>query len=65
MAIVDVTIIEGRSQDVKDDLIRRMTEVVVNTLGAKPEQVRVIIREVKNGAYGVAGKAVYLPQEAP
>jgi 4-oxalocrotonate tautomerase len=64
MAIVDVTIIEGRSQDIKDDLIRKMTDVLVDTLGAKPEQVRVVIREVKNGAYGVAGRAVYLSPQA-
>ena len=61
MAIVDLTIIEGRSQETKDELIRRLTEVLVTTLDARPEQVRVVIREVRNGAYGVAGRAVYLP----
>ena len=61
MAIVDLTIIEGRSQETKDELIRRLTDVLVTTLDARPEQVRVVIREVRNGAYGVAGKAVYLP----
>jgi 4-oxalocrotonate tautomerase len=65
MAIIDLTIIEGRSQETKDDLIRGLTDVVVTTLGARPEQVRVVIREVRNGAYGVAGKAVYLPAAAP
>jgi 4-oxalocrotonate tautomerase len=65
MAIVDVTIIEGRPQAVKDALIARLTDAVVETLGAKPAQVRVVLREVKNGAYGVAGKAVYLTDHDP
>lgn len=60
MAIVDVTIIEGRPQAVKDALIDKLTQAVVDALGAKPQQVRVIVREVKNGAYGVAGKPVFL-----
>lgn len=60
MAIVDITIIEGRTQAVKDALIDKLTQAVVDTLGAKPQQVRVVIREVKDGAYGVAGKPVFL-----
>jgi 4-oxalocrotonate tautomerase len=60
MAIINVTIIEGRPQAVKDDLIARLTDAVVVSLGARPEQVRVVISEVKDGAYGVAGKAVWL-----
>lgn len=60
MAIVDVTIIEGRSQSVKEALIARLTDVVIDVLKAEPRQVRVIIREVRDGAYGVAGKAVFL-----
>lgn len=64
MAIIDLTIIEGRSQEVKDHLIRCLTEAVVEILGARPEQVRVVIREVREGAYGVAGKAVFLTAAA-
>jgi 4-oxalocrotonate tautomerase len=60
MAIINVTIIEGRPQAVKDDLIARLTDAVVVSLGARPEQVRVVISEVKDGSYGVAGKAVWL-----
>jgi 4-oxalocrotonate tautomerase len=60
MAILDLTIIEGRDQAVKEALIRRLTEVIVEVLEAQPHQVRVVIREVRDGAYGVAGKAVWL-----
>ncbi len=63
MAIVTISIIEGRDQAVKNRLIARLTDAVVETLGAQPGQVRVIINEVRNGAYGVAGKPVFLDEQ--
>ena len=60
MAIVNVTIIEGREQAVKTQLIERITAAVVETLDAEPRQVRVVINEVKDGAYGVAGQPIFL-----
>ncbi len=60
MAIVNITIIEGRDQETKSLLIKRMTEAVIETLDAKPGQVRVIINEVRDGAYGVGGNPVFV-----
>lgn len=60
MAIVTVTIIEGRDRETKNRLIERLTDAVIDTLDAKPEQVRVVISEVKDGDYAVAGKPVFL-----
>jgi len=59
MAIIDVTILEGRSQEVKNRVMARLTEVLVEELGAKPAQVRVVLREVRGGAYAVAGQPVW------
>jgi 4-oxalocrotonate tautomerase family enzyme len=39
-----------------------LTDVVVKTLDAKPQQVRVVINEVKHGDYAVCGKQVFLHQ---
>lgn len=60
MAIVTVTIIEGRDQDTKAALMARLTDAVVEVLDAKPQQVRVVLHEVKDGAYAVAGNPVFL-----
>ncbi len=60
MAIVSITIIEGRDRETKNALIARLTDAVVDTLGAEPRQVRVVINEVKDGDYAVAGKPVFL-----
>lgn len=58
MAIVNITIIEGRETEVKNRLIAGITDVCVKELKAKPEQVRVVINEVAKGNYAVAGKPV-------
>ena len=60
MAIVSVTIIEGRAPEVKRDLMARLTDAVVDVLDAQPGQVRVYINEVKDGDYAVGGKPVIL-----
>ena len=60
MAIVTVSIIEGRDPSVKQELMARLTEAVVDVLGAEPRQVRVVINEVRDGDYAVGGKPVVL-----
>ena len=58
MAVVTLTIFEGRNTETKARLIKALTEAVVNELPAKPEHVRVIINDVPIANYGVAGKTV-------
>jgi len=60
MAIVNITIIEGREREVKNRIIEGVTEVLVRELNAKPEQVRVVFNEVGDGDYAVGGKPVFL-----
>ena len=60
MAIIEVTISKGRSLEVKEKIIAGITDVMIETINAKPQQVRVIIREVEEGCYGVAGKPIVL-----
>ena len=58
MAVLTLTIFEGRSAERKARLIEALTDAVVNELPAKPEHVRVIINEVPPANYGVAGKTI-------
>ncbi len=62
MAVVTITIIEGRDRETKNKLIERLTDAVIDTLDATPGQVRVIINEVGDGDYAVGGKPVFLHQ---
>ena len=63
MAIIDVTISAGRPLEVKEKIIAGITEVMVDAIGAEPRQVRVVIREVGEGCYGVAGKPIVVDPE--
>ena len=58
MAVVTLTIFEGRSDETKARLIKALTDAVVRELPGKPEHVRVIINDVPVANYGVAGKTV-------
>ena len=58
MAIIDVTLHEGRPLDVKERIMMRLTQVLVEEIGAQPHQVRVVLREVKRENYAVGGKTV-------
>ena len=57
MPLVQVTMIEGRSQEKKDALIREVTDAVARTADAAPETIRVILYEVPAGSWGVAGQS--------
>ena len=59
MPLVNVKLIEGVfSQDQKQEMIRRMTDIMVDLEGEHMRPVTmVVIEEVKSGDWGVGGKA--------
>lgn len=66
MPFIDVTMIEGRSDDQKAALIAGLTEVAAAATGAPPETIRVVLREVPGHHWGVGGKAKFpKPAETP
>lgn len=46
MPIIEVTLVEGRSEDQIRSLISGLTSVTEQAIGAKKESIRVIVREV-------------------
>ncbi len=56
MPLVEVTLIEGRSNEKKAALIAKVTDAVVEAIDAPIESIRVVIREVPPQHWGVAGK---------
>lgn len=56
MPFIDVTMIEGRSNEMKAKLIEKLTEAAVEVTGAPIETIRVVLREVPGHHWGVAGK---------
>ena len=56
MPIVQIEMLEGRDAEKKRRLIAMVTDAVCEALDAKPESVRVIIREMHPDHYGIAGE---------
>ena len=57
MPIIEVTLVEGRSQENKEALIAGLTETAVRVLKAPSQSVRVILREIPPEHFGVAGRS--------
>jgi 4-oxalocrotonate tautomerase len=55
MPLVEVSLWPGRSPQMKEDMIRAITDAVSRTSGAPPEAVEVIIREVPKTDWGIGG----------
>ena len=49
---------EGATREQKAEVIRRMTQVLVDVLGKNPETTVVVIEEVDTDNWGIAGVSV-------
>lgn len=58
MPIVNIQLIEGRSAEQKETLIRKVTEACVESIGCTPETVRILLSDVATQDFGVAGESV-------
>ncbi|WP_034300593.1 2-hydroxymuconate tautomerase family protein [Herbaspirillum sp. RV1423] len=56
MSIIQVFFIAGRTDAQKERLIRGLTDAVVETTGIDRNDVRVILKDIPNTEYGIAGK---------
>ncbi|KGR79982.1 4-oxalocrotonate tautomerase [Ureibacillus manganicus] len=58
MPFLHVTIVEGRTEEMKEDLILELTNTVNRVLDAPLENIRVCINEVPASHWGIAGKSI-------
>lgn len=58
MPVIEVHMLEGRSQETKELLMRRMTDLVAETLNTKTSAVRIIIDEMKLEHFAIDGESV-------
>ncbi|MDF1854322.1 MAG: tautomerase family protein [Pseudooceanicola sp.] len=47
MPLIEVSLLAGRSPELKQKLIEKLTEATVEALGSKPESISVILRDVQ------------------
>ncbi|OPK05595.1 MULTISPECIES: 2-hydroxymuconate tautomerase [Pseudomonas] len=57
MPIAQLYILEGRSNEQKETLIREVSDAMSRSLDAPIERVRVIITEMPSNHFGIAGKS--------
>jgi 4-oxalocrotonate tautomerase len=55
MPIIQVHLLEGRSREMKQQLISEITAAVSRTLGNSPDTIRVLLNEIPHENWGVAG----------
>ncbi|WP_279343567.1 4-oxalocrotonate tautomerase [Variovorax terrae] len=56
MPTIHVEMFEGRTHEQKKNLVKALTQAVVDTLGSKPEGVDVILQEVKRSDWATGGE---------
>ena len=57
MPICQINMMVGRTPEQKRELIAKVTEAICESLGAKPEGVRIMINEMPKEHFGIAGKS--------
>ncbi|MDW4402453.1 2-hydroxymuconate tautomerase [Staphylococcus saprophyticus] len=55
MPIVNIKLLEGRSDEQLKNLVTEVTNAVEKTTGANKEAIQIVIEEMKASHYGVAG----------
>lgn len=58
MPIIQVNLVEGRTLEQKEELIRKMTDLVSDVLDCPVSTVRIIINEMKPEHLGIAGESM-------
>jgi 4-oxalocrotonate tautomerase len=56
MPTLRVELMEGRTPEQKKNLVRALTQAVVETLGSKPESVDVLLYDIKRGDWATGGE---------
>lgn len=64
MPIIQMNLMQGRSEAMKRDAIVAVTDALVRTLGVRHDQVRIMINELLPENYGMGGATAKQLQQA-
>jgi 4-oxalocrotonate tautomerase len=56
MPVIEVKMLSGRSAEQRKEIVRQITDVMVNVAGARKEAVSVILQEFSPEHYAVGGE---------
>ncbi len=55
MPIVQITMLQGRSPDIKAALMQKVTEAIVESLRVPKDKVQIVLNEISKENFGQAG----------
>lgn len=55
MPTLRVELMEGRTPEQKKELVKALTQAVVQTLGSKPESVDILLYDIKRADWATGG----------
>ena len=55
MPYINVQITKGATRDQKSQIVRQMTDTLVNVLDKKPEHIHIVIQEIDEDDWGYSG----------
>jgi 4-oxalocrotonate tautomerase len=55
MPIVQISMAQGRTQDKKEELIKKVTDAIVETLQVPKDRVRIVLYELPKGNIAFSG----------
>ena len=58
MPIIQIQLLEGRSTDMKREIIYEMTETMSRVAGVPKERIRIIIQEIPLEHWGINGETM-------
>ncbi len=58
MPFIHIRLLEGVSAEKKAEVIRKVTDIMVDTLGKNPATTMVVIDDVPTDNWGIAGQSV-------
>lgn len=58
MPLAQISILEGRDDEKKAQLIRAVTDAIEESIGAPRETIRVVLTEVPKTQWGIGGETV-------
>lgn len=64
MPIIQMHILEGRSDALKQKLVAEVTDAVSRTLGNPPESIRVLLYEIPKSHWAVGGTSMAVREAA-
>lgn len=56
MPTIRIDMFEGRTPEQKKNLVKAVTQAVVDTLGGKPEAVDIILYDIRRGDWATGGE---------